>query len=414
MAITINGYKYDKETRELLYSSRDSSYYCDSTDPLTQRLYEALDKESNKNESLFGTRSACFTLDDIFFICACLYEDNDPNIDIDKHIGTITDGEYPESPLDGLNAQYTCLVYGCVLGVLAVQKFLPNNVNVFMAEAQNRIAKSKWANNFKEARKITTNAVLGDNQRKQYETDLYPNVRLSVLHFHANKLDPITPSNIRMVLSRIRYKNDCSAAISIFYNVVCLSISADLSLNWRDFFAALHEELQKKGKIEREPTKEEVTEKETPANEKDAEIARLKEEVETLKTNKEAMEKNIKDKDAEIAHLKEEIEKLKKSTESKPTFEEVIPEYFRNKKMMIYWDGLRDADLLDGEYRLLTTKAAAKYIVECFCKKRDEGIRKKGKNEWEPFRKFWELSYLKEADETFAIDTMKKINEVFL
>lgn len=97
----------------------------------------------------------------------------------------------------------------------------------------------------------------------------------------------------------------------------------------------------------------------------------------------------------------------------KPDFETVIPEYFRNKKMLPYWDKLRDAGLLDGEYRLITSKAAAHYMVQCFCAKRDEGKRETGKKEWAPFEKFWEIQHLKEADNTFANEVWEKINDIF-
>lgn len=97
----------------------------------------------------------------------------------------------------------------------------------------------------------------------------------------------------------------------------------------------------------------------------------------------------------------------------KPDFETVIPPYFRTKEMMDIWNGLRDAGLLDGEYRLITSKAAARYMVKCFCEKRDEGKRKKEKKEWTPFEKFWEIEHLKEAGDTFAHDVWKKINDVF-
>ena len=104
-SININGYEY---SRQLLFSPRSKSDYRDSSDPLTRRLYAALDAESEKEVSPFYHCAADCLLDYIFFVCACLFEDRDPTLQIDKHLGWTTmkaNDPYRELPLAFLSAK---------------------------------------------------------------------------------------------------------------------------------------------------------------------------------------------------------------------------------------------------------------------------------------------------------------------
>lgn len=78
------------------------------------------------------------------------------------------------------------------------------------------------------------------------------------------------------------------------------------------------------------------------------------------------------------------------------TFEEAIPEYFRDATMMKAWNGLKDAGYLDGSYRCLEkcSRSIAKYIIWCFSDKMGKRYGKK-KTEWAPFENFWGKSNLK-------------------
>lgn len=82
--------------------------------------------------------------------------------------------------------------------------------------------------------------------------------------------------------------------------------------------------------------------------------------------------------------------------ENHVTFEEVIPEYFRDATMMKAWNGLKDAGYLDGSYRCLEkcSRSIAKYIIWCFSDKMEKRYGKK-KTEWAPFENFWGKSNLK-------------------
>lgn len=80
------------------------------------------------------------------------------------------------------------------------------------------------------------------------------------------------------------------------------------------------------------------------------------------------------------------------------SFEEAIPEYFRDATMMRAWNGLRDAGYLDESYKCVegrATTTVCKFIVESFCQKRNKRIGRKDKVEWSPFEKFWGKSNLK-------------------
>ena len=326
-SININGYL----STYLLFSPRSKSDYRDSSDPLTRRLYAALDAESEKEVSPFYHCAADCLLDYIFFVCACLFEDRDPTLQIDKHLGWTTmkaNGPYRELPLAFLSAKDCCGIYSCVLTVLAVQRELPQKVRDFMQAAQQKIAKSRWAYDFRQTQATILKALDGDDGTPQlYDTDLRPSVSLKVLRWIATNrpsaLEPfLTPDGIRMLLSRIRDAKERTAAIDFFQRQQRLSTTADPSYDWVGFFDALRTEQQQTGKIKYEP----ATNQEPPAPEpeqtaqlqqqlaeKDALIAKLQQEIEELKN---APKSQAPTEDAaETASLKQKIEDLGKTIE---------------------------------------------------------------------------------------------------
>lgn len=376
MSITINGYEYNRFSRKLLYSQRTDSYYRGNADPLTKRLYEAFEK--GKSEPPFLGISAVFALEDIFFVCACLYEDNGLERNLDKHLDWIPmkpKKAYPNLPLCRDSAQYHCQIYGCVLAVLAVQGDLPEKVQCFMQAAQQKVAKSQWAIDFNKARMSMLQALNDGDSPKFYDTDLRPTVVLHKVSYlaesHPNDLEHfLTPAGIRMVLSRIRDTEECKESIVVLQQAQRMSATADLTQDWDNFFAELREECERTGKIAQTPTQggndkkqsdskqkqtaqlllqlaekdakiailkehnNELAQREKKANdncaakdvtieqlqqqlaEKDAEIARHKKEVEKLKSAENATNEKHSSNDAEIQRLKEEVEELKKRLET--------------------------------------------------------------------------------------------------
>lgn len=328
-SININGYEY--LSKHLLFSSRSESDYRDSSDPLTWRLYAALDAECEKEESPVYFCNTEILLNDIFFVCACLFEDRDPTLQIDKHLGWTTKKayvKYRELPLFYKLAKYCCGIYSCVLAVLAVQRELPQKVRDFMQAAQQKIVESRWANNFRRTRATILKALDGDDGTPQlYDTDLRPSVSLKRLRWIATnypeEMEPfLTPDGIRMTLSRIRDAKERTAAIDFFLIQQCLSTTADPSYDWEGFFAGLRTELQQTGKIKYEP----ATDQDPPAPEpeqtaqlqqqlaeKDALIAKLQQEINELKN---APKSQAPTEDAtETASLKQKIEDLGKTIE---------------------------------------------------------------------------------------------------
>lgn len=343
MSITINGYEYDKETRELLYSSRDSSYYSHSKDPLIRNLYATLNRESDKKGSPFYNWFPHILLNSIFYICACLYEDDNPISQIDNHLGWIelnANQSYCGHFADWKARNYG-LAYSCVSAVLTVQATLPKKVQAFMQDTLIKIENSHWKDDFKKAQKIVLEALRGNGNQQQYQANLKPNVSFNglkrLVDIHPNNLEPfLSPEGIRMVLSRIRNAEERKKAIDIFQNAQRLSLTADLTENWDDFFAELREECEQTGKITQLPTQggSDKKQREKKANdncaakdvtieqlqqqlaEKDAEIARHKKEVEKLKSAENATNEKHSSNDAEIQRLKEEVEELKKRLET--------------------------------------------------------------------------------------------------
>lgn len=328
-SININGYEY--QSTYLLFSPRSVSYYRGSSDPLTRRLYAALNAESVKEVSPFYSRDAGILLNNIFFVCACLFEDRDPKRQIDKHLGWTTmeaDEDYRELPLYYTLAKYCCALYSCVLTVLAVQRELPKKVRDFMQAAQQKIVESRWANDFRRAQATILKALDGDDGTPQlYDTDLRPSVSLEGLRWIAEnypvEMEPfLTPDGIRMVLSRIRDAEERTAAINLFQRQQRLSTTADPIYDWVGFFAGLRTELQQTSKTEQEsatdqeppaPEPEQTAQLQQQLAENDALIAKLQQEIEELKN---APKSQAPTEDtAETASLKQKIEDLGKTIE---------------------------------------------------------------------------------------------------
>lgn len=96
-------------------------------------------------------------------------------------------------------------------------------------------------------------------------------------------------------------------------------------------------------------------------------------------------------------------------SENSSSWEEAIPEYLRTGKLLVAWNKLRDAGLLDKDYHLAknVSKAAANYIVMGFC----DGKKKK---EWKPFEEFWGLTNLKVAKGQFSKEQNETISQIFM
>lgn len=105
----------------------------------------------------------------------------------------------------------------------------------------------------------------------------------------------------------------------------------------------------------------------------------------------------------------QEVEDAVVIEEQRPSWEEAIPEYLRTGKLLVAWNKLRDAGLLDKDYHLAknVSKAAANYIVMGFC----DGKKKK---EWKPFEEFWGLTNLKVAKGQFSKEQNETISQIFM
>lgn len=307
--ITINGYRYGYWTRELIYSRRDDAYYRNSTDPLTSRLYKSLkDKEKIIKSPLQGM-PADWILYEILFVCACLYEEDDRSIDLNKYLNWIAinpNESYFESQ-QCKYAKFYCGVYGYVLAALAAQNTLPEKVKYFMNAAKKKIFSSQWNHTFTEVWNTATNALNDGDRQRSYSTDLHPNVNLDAVKYLAgefpSKLEPfLNPKGIRMVLSRIRNDKEREVAISYLLNAQRLS---DPTQDRESIFAELRKEWVQYGKIEHTPIQKETVKKQPAPNMNS--IAQMK--------------KKLKKKNAEIVQLKREIARLneKVNSQGKPT-----------------------------------------------------------------------------------------------
>lgn len=94
--------------------------------------------------------------------------------------------------------------------------------------------------------------------------------------------------------------------------------------------------------------------------------------------------------------------------EDLPSFEEAIPEYLRTGKLLVAWNKLRKAGILNEDYRLAddVSNAAAHFMVTCFCEK-------KKNNEWKPFEQFWGLKDLRWSKCEFSKEQELKISTIF-
>ncbi len=94
--------------------------------------------------------------------------------------------------------------------------------------------------------------------------------------------------------------------------------------------------------------------------------------------------------------------------DSQPSWAEAIPEWLRTGKLLIAWNELRKADILDDDYRLMNggSKAEAHFLVTCFC-------QQKKKNTWKPFEDFWGFTDLKHGKGAFSKEQEDVISEIF-
>lgn len=91
-----------------------------------------------------------------------------------------------------------------------------------------------------------------------------------------------------------------------------------------------------------------------------------------------------------------------------PSWEEAIPEWLRTGKLLIAWNELRKAEILDDDYRLMNggSKAEAHFLVTCFC-------QQKKKNTWKPFEDFWGFTDLKHGKGAFSKEQEDVIYVIF-
>lgn len=104
----------------------------------------------------------------------------------------------------------------------------------------------------------------------------------------------------------------------------------------------------------------------------------------------------------------QEIEDAVEIEDTRPSWEEAIPEWLRTGKLLIAWNELRKADILDDDYRLMNggSKAEAHFLVTCFC-------QQKKNNMWKPFEYFWGFTDLKHGKGAFSKEQEDVISEIF-
>lgn len=92
----------------------------------------------------------------------------------------------------------------------------------------------------------------------------------------------------------------------------------------------------------------------------------------------------------------------------RPSWEEAIPEYLRTGKLEVAWKELRQAGILEEDYRLVNggSKAEAHFLVTCFC-------RQKKNNSWKPFEVFWGFTDLIHGEGAFSKEQEDIISEIF-
>lgn len=100
-----------------------------------------------------------------------------------------------------------------------------------------------------------------------------------------------------------------------------------------------------------------------------------------------------------------------------PVWEECIPAYLREGKLLLAWNWLRSEKILDAEYRLPQpiNKSLAKFIAFTIFTKHCEIMHCKNAKdtEWRHFEKFWKIKGLRKEGDTIAKDVENKIITFF-
>lgn len=320
MELNINGYKYDRNSRDLIYTTRDCEYYRDCGDPLRQNLYELCVVGTYTPESIFYQCSPYFVLNDIFFVCACLYEDETPEQNIDslqKYLGW-THFKEKDSPLWNDH----CFIYACVVAVLEAQKILPQKLQLFVEAAKKCVAATHWAARFEKGRQEVYAKLCGTGDTPQkYETDLLPDVSFMSKTY----VGDCDHQSARVLLSRVRDEEECKKAIYCLRDGERELMEEDpewkSDITFTDGFCAeLRAELEATHRIGKEPYNPQAAKKQPSDKEqiaqlrqqlaaKEEEIKKLTKENETLRNAPQTAPTT--DKDAKIAQLTKDNEELK-------------------------------------------------------------------------------------------------------
>ena len=119
---------------------------------------------------------------------------------------------------------------------------------------------------------------------------------------------------------------------------------------------------------------------------------------------------NVEDGGIGIQINNQEPQNLSKTPKSdnSSSWEEAIPEYLRTGKLEVAWKELRQAGILEEDYRLVNggSKAEAHFLVTCFC-------RQKKNNTWKPFEVFWGFTDLIHGEGAFSKEQEDIISEIF-
>lgn len=301
----INNYSYDNEKKQLMYAKRGYAYYRDGDDPLKRKLYAHLTIRTNHKTSIVYNLQSEDILNDVFFVCACIYDDDCPEKETkQKYLDWIDLSAFDNyfSYLNDIRTRYYCYVYACVIAIIDVQETLPTKVKLFRQSATHKILESKWATAWGKHYNNFHNVLFGKGEKTNtYHSDLRPSTNFCILEsFSVESLLTFYNLNpyrgIRTLLSHFRNTSECQNAIDFFeqdiQHLVRRGSIWKLYAHSASFFTNLRVELKYTGEIGREPytvtepTKSSSSEENQIAQQqltdKDTEIKKLKNKIATL------------------------------------------------------------------------------------------------------------------------------------
>lgn len=95
--------------------------------------------------------------------------------------------------------------------------------------------------------------------------------------------------------------------------------------------------------------------------------------------------------------------------ESRPTWEEAIPEYLRTGKWETAWKKLKEEGFLDADYhstKQLKEPRNAHYVASCF-------VKRDGSNEYACFERLWGMKNLRQVKSNPDKDLKDRVDKIF-